>query len=182
MGRISDLKKTYISIAVILLTTFILFLILNLLILGAFPIHGLFTDPQDIEYRMQVYPNWSKEELQNLYSDLSGCSWSYQPYTQFKMSPYNSKYVNIDPNGFRRVKNQGPWPPSKDAFNIFIFGGSTTFGCGVEDSETIASQIQEKLSPSYANISKREIYVYNFGTSHYFSSQESALFAKLILD
>ena len=181
MGKISDSKKTYISIAVILLSTFILFLILNLLILGAFTIHGLFnadSDPHNIEYRMQVYPNWTKEELQNLLKSTWSRPYLYEPYTQFKERPFNSKWVNVDSNGFREVKNQAPWPPTEDAFNIFVFGGSTTFGYGVADSETIASQIQEKLD--YQSTSKGKISVYNFGRGVYFSSQERILFEKLI--
>ena len=181
MQKTSDLKRTYISVAVILFNTFIFFLILNLLILGAITFHGLLnTDlaSNGIEDRMQAHPNWTEEELQNLLKSTWSRPYIYEPYTQFKERPFNSKWVNVDSNGFREVKNQAPWPPTEDAFNIFVFGGSTTFGYGVADSETIASQIQEKLD--YQNTSNRKISVYNFGRGFYFSSQERILFEKLI--
>lgn len=177
--KIDSLRKAYISIAVILLNTIVLFLVLNLLAIGAFIIFKTDSDPYDIEYRMKIYPNWTIEEVEEMYILIySQMTVVYEPYTQFRERPLSSKWVNVDPNGFRRVKNQASWPPAEDAFNIFVFGGSTTFGYGVADSDTIASQIQEKLN--HRNFSNKKVAVYNFGRGSYFSSQERILFEKLI--
>ena len=67
-------------------------------------------------------------------------------------------------------RNQGPWPPDDHDYNMFVFGGSTTFGYGVPDEQTIASHLQEVLSHQTA----REVRVYNFGRGMYRSSQEES--------
>lgn len=78
--------------------------------------------------------------------------------------------------GFRHGKNQGPWPLDAENFNVFVFGGSTTFGYGVTDSQTVPSVIQEEL----AKLSPRNVSVYNFGVGWYFSTQERLLFERLL--
>ena len=59
--------------------------------------------------------------------------------------------------------------------NIFIFGGSTAFGYGVADQETIASYLQEICRTKRKNIN-----VYNFACGFYYSTQERILLEKLI--
>jgi hypothetical protein len=60
-------------------------------------------------------------------------------------------------------------------FNVFVFGGSTTFGYGLADEETIASALQRELRAT----GKRAC-VYNFGRGFYYSSQERVLFGNLL--
>ncbi len=76
--------------------------------------------------------------------------------------------------GLSRIRE--PWPPNPDYTNIFVFGGSTTFGYGVTDQETIPSYLQEILTSKY----QTKIRVYNFGRGGYISVQERILFEKLI--
>jgi hypothetical protein len=59
---------------------------------------------------------------------------------------------------------------------VFVFGGSTTFGIGVPDDQTIASHLQPALGTAGQG---REVRVYNFGRGAYYSSQERALFDRL---
>jgi hypothetical protein len=56
-----------------------------------------------------------------------------------------------------------------------VFGGSTTFGYGVADGETIPSFLQESLRTCAP-----EVRVYNFGQGFFFSSQERILFESLL--
>ena len=100
----------------------------------------------------------------------------YEPFTQFKERPYRGNYVNIDNNGFRYTKNQGPWPPQSQNINIFLFGGSTTFGYGVSDNQTIASYLQQYLNEKLG----RNVRVYNFGRGFYYLSQERVLYEQLL--
>jgi hypothetical protein len=79
--------------------------------------------------------------------------------------------VNIDEHGFRRGSGSQDWPPTA-RHTVFVFGGSTTFGYGLPDNETVASSIQRLLGPDWA--------VYNFGQSNYYSTQEMLLFERLL--
>ena len=63
------------------------------------------------------------------------------------------------------------------AHNLWVFGGSTTFGYGLPDGETIPSHLQEALRRRYPGV---PIQVYNFGQGYFFSSQELALFQSLL--
>ena len=67
--------------------------------------------------------------------------------------------MNVHEAGFRVGLHQGPWPPAKDEMRIFMFGGSTLFGYGVRDEETISSQLQQFLAGS----TDTKVSVYNFG-------------------
>ncbi len=59
---------------------------------------------------------------------------------------------------------------------MFVFGGSTTFGIGLPDEQTIPSYLGECA----ANHSRGHLAVYNFGRPGYISSQELILFQQLL--
>ena len=58
----------------------------------------------------------------------------------------------------------------------FFSGGSTTFGYGVADNETIASYLQEYLNQKLGT----DVRVYNFGRGSYYSTQERLLYEQLL--
>jgi hypothetical protein len=60
------------------------------------------------------------------------------------MRDVRGNYLNIE-NGFRRTIGQ----PESSVGTIYLFGGSHTFGCGVKDDETVASQLQKILNLPY---------------------------------
>lgn len=124
-----------------------------------------------------VYPGWDREQVNTLLFETRHVTLGYDPFTQFKERPFVGKYVNVDPIGFRPVKNQGPWVPCETETNIFLFGGSTTFGYGVADHETIASFLQGIITDSNPS---RPTKVYNLGRCSYISSQELIYLEKLI--
>ena len=105
-----------------------------------------------------LYPSLSKFEVNQFLRETWSRPYVYEPYTQFKEKPFQGKYINISQEGFRHVKNQGPWPPSKDNFNIFLFGGSTIFNYGVPENETIASYLQELFTSRL-----KKVCIYNQG-------------------
>jgi hypothetical protein len=128
----------------------------------------------------QVYPDLNRPEITTLLNEtrLKARSFIYEPFTEFRERSFTGKYVNVDNNGFRVTKNQGPWPPEKEKyFTVFLFGGSTTFGLGVADDQTIASYLQAYLTT--AGLAK-EVRIYNFGQESYYSTQERIFFEKLI--
>jgi hypothetical protein len=129
---------------------------------------------------MKTYPGWREEDLRTLLGETwgRGSAWlEYEPFTGFKEQPFRGKYLNIDPAGFRFSKDQAPWPPRSDAINVFVFGGSTTYGYGLPDDQTIPSYLGECAA---ASDSPARLAVYNFAREGYFSTQERILFEQLL--
>lgn len=124
-----------------------------------------------------VYPGMDAESIHQLIKETWSRSYAYEPLTQFKERPFQGRFVNVSEAGFRVSKNQGPWPPDGENYNIFVFGGSTAFGYGVPDDQTIASYLQDYL----CDVTPKRVRVYNFGRSSYISTQERVLFEQLLL-
>ncbi len=178
-GRIHQLFPV---VAIVWLNTCLLFVALNLLAYLALatksssPVSPRPAAHIDAALR-QLFPDLTEEDIQEVVRENTH-ELMYEPFTQFREKPSSGKYFNIDSNGFRRSRNQGPWPPDGQFFNVFVFGGSTTFGIGVPDDQTIASHLQSALGQVDLG---REVRVYNFGRGAYYSSQERALFDRLIV-
>jgi hypothetical protein len=124
----------------------------------------------------KAYPGWAREEVRTLVNETSHRHPSWEPFTGFKERASRGKYVNVDAAGFRVSKDQAPWPPDPQRMNVFVFGGSTTFGYGLPDDETIVSYLGECT----VNGPRASIAVYNFGREGYLSTQELILFQQLI--
>lgn len=125
----------------------------------------------------QIYPDLRPHEIQDILEETwKARPFSYEPFTQFKEREFKGRFVNVDQNGFRVSKNQGVWPPDPDSYNVFLFGGSTTFGYGVPDDQTIASYLQDTLQTKM----HKEVRVYNFGRGFYYWFQERVLFERLL--
>jgi hypothetical protein len=124
-----------------------------------------------------VYPGLDRNQIEKLIQESRAQSFTYDPYCQFRDRPFHGTYYNVEAPGFRVVKDQGPWPPSKHRFNIFVFGGSTIFGTRIADYDTIPSHLQEFLAAETG----LPVSVYNFGRCAYLSIQERILFEQLIL-
>jgi hypothetical protein len=87
-----------------------------------------------------LYPGMGRDEISRLLYETWSRPYIFENFTLFKEQPYKGHYVNVDENGFRISKRQGIWPPAKEKnFSFFVFGGSSAFGYGVSDSETVAS-------------------------------------------
>ncbi len=180
-----DLKKIvdfYKLTATIIFTLLALFLILNTIC------YAIQFSEQYLPYKhfiltksekslLALYPSLNKKQVFDLLTETWSRPFEFDAYDHFREKSFKGKYLNVSENGFRLVKNQGPWPPSKNSFNIFIFGGSVVFNYSLPDDETIASCLQENLRKIFGD----KICVYNFGRGYYFSSQERVLFEKLLV-
>jgi lysophospholipase L1-like esterase len=184
------LRHFYRVAAVLVLNTLILLLLVNISLFVFYSVkdrhakkdhaHRADVPASQMKFLKDVYPNLSHEEVNVLRRETAAPArgLAYDPYTAFREPPFTGRYLNVDANGFRRVKNQGPWPPDKDKhLTVFVFGGSTTFGYSVPDDETIPSHLQELLS---AGELTREVRVYNFGQASFYSTQERILFERLV--
>jgi hypothetical protein len=170
----------------IFFTVLVLFTLLNAVLFVAYKIKDSYPNAMDnVVYKkygearvMQVYPGYTEDDVSALLKETWQRPYEFEPYTQIKEHARVGKWVNVDENGFRLTKNQGPWPPDLRNLNVFLFGGSTTFGYGVADDQTIASHLQE----FFRGYSKKEVKVYNFGRGTYYSTQERILFEKMLVE
>ena len=186
MGNARGVWRRFVSfyrgLAVFVLNTLVL---LALVHLGAWAWYSMraAADPgsERLEFlgprAAQLYPGWSSDDLRVLLNETWTRPLEYQPFYEFEERAFRGRFVNVSAEGFRHVRQQGPWPPSPQFFNVFVFGGSTTFGYGIADEETIASFLQQELQGK----TPRPARVYNFACGHYYSTQERARFQQLLV-
>lgn len=181
-------SKWYEAAAVILLNTLILFVGINLLCDAALDFREYLAKQErkkkaPYSFRKYndslatVHPHMTETEVNALIAQSGAVTQGYESYTQFKENPYRSRFVNIDPAGFRHIERQAPWPPPRGRFTVFVFGGSTTYGYGIPDDQTIPSHLQGMFREAHGRL----VNVYNFGRGAYMSIQERILFEKLLL-
>jgi len=181
-GAVIWLAAFYRGLAVFVLNTLVLIVVAHLAVWAWFRAHpppflGSWAAQEVATLGPRAYPGRSPEEIRALLTETWSRPVEYHPFVQFKERMHRGRFVNVSADGFRHIKNQGPWPPSRDDFNVFVFGGSTTFGYGVADAETIPSFLQEQLEGR----TPRPPRVYNFGCAFYYSSQERVRFEQLII-
>jgi hypothetical protein len=131
-----------------------------------------------LERLARAYAGWRREDLVAFLAESNRANrWQYEPYTVFRPAPFRGRFINVSDNGYREGGQRASWPPSPGTFNVFWFGGSTAFGVGVPDDQTIASSLERALAPQLAG---KAVAVYNFGRPGYFSVQEGILFQNLL--
>lgn len=172
------LRAWYGDFAIVWLNACVVFVVLNLALAW---IHGRAPKPPEggpIRSTIaRAHPELDPAALDVLVAETKRPI-EYAPYTDMTDPPATGRFVNVDPAGFRRSKDQAPWPPDPRHQTVFVFGGSTTFGYGVADEHTIASFLQPLLPPAADG---RPARVYNFGHSGYYSTQERILFERLVV-
>jgi hypothetical protein len=175
------LAEGYVNTAIIVFNVLVIAVALNVMLAGVSFIRASLRTVNPVTQKYddidlaKVYPGKTPRQIDEL---LSERPLAYETFTQFMERPFRSQYINVAAAGFRFSAHQGPWPLDPRAFNVFVFGGSTTFGYGVADSETIPSQLQEELRRRTG----QPINIYNFGRSYYYSTQERILFEKLLTE
>jgi hypothetical protein len=181
--------SAYKDCALVVFNSLVLYLLLNVFVGILLWIHGARADKPDtlrganptVKYAPELldraYPDWSRQERTAMLAENWNRPFVYADYTHFQERPIAGKYVNVSEDGYRSTKNQGPWPPAAENLNVFVFGGSTAFGYGLPDEETIPSYLQEIL----ADRARRRVCVYNFAVGSYYSTQERIRLERLVL-
>jgi hypothetical protein len=126
---------------------------------------------------MSAYPEMTVDDVDVLLREF----WyqralQYEPFTMVREAEFSGKFRTVTAEGYRVTDPINPWPPDPMRYNIFIFGGSTTHGYGVRDSETIPAHLQAILMPTSPSVS-----VYNWGRGSYYSTQERILYESLLM-
>jgi len=134
---------------------------------GGFWAHG----PAMVDANLaKTYPGQPLDEVKTvLQESWAGIQFRYRPFVEFDLRPRTSRFVNVQHEGYRSAMAL-PWPPPPDA--IFLFGGSTTFGFGVRDAETINYYLSELLHRP----------VYNFAVPAYYSTPERVRFFTFVTE
>ena len=175
------LRRAYVYVAVVFFNVVVLFVVVNLAV--RFGEHvGRRDDPLIEHYGMarllRAYPGWSEPDLRALLEERRELErFEYAPVTEVRVAARRGRYVNVSPVGFRYVANQGPWPPDPAALTVFLFGGSTAFGDGLADADTLPSRLQELLN---AAGSTQRVWVYDFACPGHRSTEERLLFDQLV--
>jgi len=196
----------YRTVAINTLNTLILLLVINLLLAGFFAFKDsrrqkrnasltqLFNSdgtPVDNGKRLQSQLEWfdydatkeinereTAEVLDDFY-ELAGKGFMFQPWASFSEPPFASKHANVvfDEKGFpvRKTLNP-PADPAKSAVDVFVLGGSTTFGYYVSDDHTwptyLSTILNERAEREGLNVQVR---VTNYGHATFYPTQETAL-------
>lgn len=179
-GRSSKLIAAYRGLALMALNTVLVLALVNAL---AAWVLSLLPDPEAegaLSYGLpkleRVYPNRDDAEIERLLRETWSRTYAYEPYTQFKEGEVRGEFVNVGPHGFRDTGHGLEWPPGDPGRGVFVFGGSTTFGYGVADAETIPAQLHQAL----AERCDSPVPVHSLARSNYFSTQENVLFQRLL--
>jgi hypothetical protein len=130
------------------------------------------------EALVTAYPGWTTPEIKRMLRENSDSPFVYAPFTQFREGSVEGQYVHVSKEGIRAISAHAPWPPTPQKINIFVFGGSTTFGKGLPDGDTIPAQLQDLFQQD--RTWRDRIAVYNLGQANYYSSQERVFFEKLL--
>jgi hypothetical protein len=120
----------------------------------------------DPRARSPVYENFPDEYFKENAKTCvpKGSCWlstHFEPYYHWRRNGFVGKFINVSPEGVRLTVKEDIRAGAK---KIFMYGGSTLWGSGSPDGETIPSILQSLLGDDYD--------VYNFGETGYVSTQE----------
>jgi len=188
------LPKLYAALGVLLLNTLLIFVCINVALLGypaalapptptiasGAPLQVYHLGPLRLDFDLarQAYPGRSDGAIIWLLLETHNLARVCDPVTKFREVPYLGENIHIDVAGYRwNAPHAAPFPPPTDAYTVFLFGGSTAFGFGESDANTIAAFLEKHLRQHFGSTA---VYVYNFGRIFYYSDQERALFQALL--
>ncbi len=88
----------------------------------------------------------------------------WQPYVYWRRPAFEGEHIRVDGGGHRRTYVPAGLPA--DTARVFVFGGSTVWGTGADDEETIPSWLARRLESEGMPAE-----VVNFGESGFVSTQ-----------
>lgn len=111
-----------------------------------------------------TYAHMRPEDATELLRAYHTLPFRYDPWVGYREAEKASPYLNVDANGFRQ---NGPARRGIAEIDgaIWVLGGSTTFGYGVADAETIPAQMEKMTGRP----------VVNFGVAGFYSARENIL-------
>ena len=178
--------RAYTFVAVQLLNTLLLFLALNVGLAVVYRVRA-WARPAPVPvpvvpavFDLDAYSTISREQAVEYIQEelrMQGVGFQYEPWLLFRNPEHRGRLLNTDAHGFRRTRS--PERRCVEPVRIFVFGGSTTFGYGVPDEQTIPSYLQAHLERRHP---ARCFQISNYGQGFFYSSQEMLLFIGLLKD
>lgn len=158
--------------ALILLVTAVLIVLLDVACRIAFTFHDNRPDPRA---QADAYTDtaWAESyfEEQRVSADMR-----WEPYVYWRRNAFSGTHINVDGWGIR--KSWQPPDADVDALPaIMMFGGSTLWGTGADDHQTIPSHVNRLLHEG-GNSYRME----NLGETGYVSTQNLVLLMRLLQD
>ena len=133
---------------------------------------------RSVKYRKIAFEN--DKQLTELGLVRIEDNYRFEPYTHWMHQPYSSDAINIAESGYRNGWKSDDLSntDTSETFSIYIFGGSTVWGEGVNDNETIPSWLARTL----ADRGFSDVNVHNLAVKAYCSTQEMIQFIILLRD
>ncbi len=136
------------------------------------------SSPPDVHLasRLSIYggESWAHELFDELNADILRHRFVADPFRGWRMVEYEGKWTHANPEGVRAT-----WAPpgrvNSTAAKLWIFGGSTTWGFGARDDQTLPSWVSR-----LAHKQGRPLQVTNYGTLAYTLMQEIAHLVQLL--
>jgi lysophospholipase L1-like esterase len=128
-----------------------------------------FWHPPDPNFRMyaDTYadPAWAARYYQEVDEVEKGRSMRWQSYVYWRRLPRQGAEINITSEGLRKTTNVAA-PAGTKPTKVFMFGGSTLWGLGAGDNDTIPSVFAKEATNKGINCE-----VVNYGQYAYVSTQ-----------
>ncbi|MHB2017179.1 MAG: hypothetical protein ACYCW6_09565 [Candidatus Xenobia bacterium] len=129
-------------------------------------------------------PEPQVEDMLDETTQLGDKGFAYHPWIQCSNPEFHGRYVNVDrfendPDLLCRRSVLDPnLHPQGRVINVYLFGGSTTFGWDTADAWTVGSYLWKALQDKAP--AGTQIRLVNFGRSMWYSSQEVEQLRRLL--
>ncbi len=167
----------------ILVNFLVLLLCFSLLALAPPALSDAFRYLQTAVKKIGLFNSKTKEDPRALLPNYENSKWAgehfkefdqltstYFDYIGWRRKPFSGKTINVDPLGYRQ--NSSAKISILQDSKIWVFGGSTIWGSGARDFESIPAFLEQATqSPTF-----------NFGESGYVAHQNLNLLMKAYLD
>ncbi|MFO0690652.1 MAG: SGNH/GDSL hydrolase family protein [Myxococcota bacterium] len=154
MGRLLRLVAGNVAVFLLLL------LVANAITAGIYDLSDWWSDRKEKADERVDLPNYvDKDHSRKIFAETRKLGTRYVPFVEWKRKPFRGETVNVDEAGDRVHRAPG----KGERGVVRFFGGSTTWGTGVDDDHTIPA-LFNALHPDWT--------VHNHGESGYYSRQE----------
>lgn len=172
------IRRWYLGAAVLCFNTLLLFAALVFIAWALVPTPK--PSPYSPHFVRESYLRSTDKQIEQLWHSFDRMgeqnSFQFSPWTVFRSAPFTGPGLTVDREGVRTTPLPAPVPRAHTV-RVWAFGGSTMFGWGVSDNETIPAHLAAALQ---RNIPEATIEVMNFGQPYFYSSSELAYFAELL--